>query len=346
MISSFKVRVLLRNAVSNLRFATVLALVALIVSGCRPLPRAPTVPRDDAAFAPPVAVEPPGLPDDPPTPYVMTPGDVVRLRIASVDPLDVPELMVDGMGRLHVPLAGDVVVGGLGISEAERRIEDELKVYDRLAHVSLLVTNPAGHRAIVIGAVAKPGVYELKPDARLAEVVALAGGFKVHEGDDEFHEMADLAGARLVRGGVTVAVSFGRALEGDPRHNVRLRPGDILYVPPERGGRVVILGEVQAPKAIPFRQGLRLTEVLARAGGTTKDADAADVRVVRGPLSRPKVYRADIKALIAGEAGDVVLAPGDIVFVTEHWFATAAEIVNRLTPALAVVGVAATLVHR
>ena len=317
-----------------------------LAAACRRLPEAPPAPTDDPAFAPPAVVELPGLPDDPPTSYVMMPGDVTRLRIVSIDPMDIPDLVVDATGRLHVPLAGDVIVGGLGVGEAERRIETALHGYDRLARAILSVTSPAGHRATVIGAVAKPGVYELKPEARLSEILALAGGLKVHDFEGESYELADLDGARLVRGGTALAVSFSRALEGDPRHNARLRPGDILYVPPARGRRVIILGEVQAPKVVPFRRGLRLTEALAMAGGMTKDADARDVRVIRGPLSRPSVYCADLKARVAGDAGDVILASGDVVFVTEHWLATTTNVINRLTPALAAVAVASTLGQR
>jgi polysaccharide export outer membrane protein len=79
---------------------------------------------------------------------------------------------------------------------------------------------------------------------------------------------------------------------------------------------------------------MRLTEVLAAAGGSTQDADNADVRVIRGSLASPRVYRASLKALVAGQGGDVELAAGDVVFVTEHWFATTTNLINRLVPAL------------
>jgi polysaccharide export outer membrane protein len=283
---------------------------------------------------------------DPPVPYVIHPGDVVRLRIASVDPLDIPDLTIDASGCLHVPLAGDVSVGGISLGEAEQRIQSALKPHDHFARAILSVTSPAGQRATVIGVVDKPGVYEIKPNARITEVMALAGGPRTFDAEGSSHEMADIDGARIVRDGAALPVSFRRALTGDPLHNIRVRTGDILYVPPAQGRRVTILGEVHAPKVVLFRRGLRLSEAIALAGGATKDADSADVRVVRGPLSRPKVYRADLKALFAGDAGDVELAPGDIVFVTEHWFATATDVINRLTPALSAVALTSALLQR
>jgi polysaccharide export outer membrane protein len=71
------------------------------------------------------------------------------------------------------------------------------------------------------------------------------------------------------------------------------------------------------------------------AGGTSEFADEADVRIVRGPLSQPRVYRANYKDLFRGKATDVLLAPGDVVFVTEHWFGSVTHVVQRLTPFIA-----------
>src|SRR5262245_34865649 len=97
------------------------ASVLMIAAGCgKEFPRAPTLVDDHPAFARPVKVEPPGLADDPPVPYVLLPGDVVHLRTSSVDPMDVAGIIIDNTGNVHVPLAGDVAVGGLGLNEAEK----------------------------------------------------------------------------------------------------------------------------------------------------------------------------------------------------------------------------------
>jgi polysaccharide export outer membrane protein len=140
-------------------------------------------------------------------------------------------------------------------------------------------------------------------------------------------------------------VSVGRALEGDPLHNVRVRPGDLVFVPPSRGQRISVLGEVRSATSIPYYRGLRLTEAMARAGGATDDADNGDVRVIRGPLSKPKVYTASIKALRNGDGHDVLLEPGDVVYVTEHWFASVTNVVQRLTPALAAAAFGVTVAN-
>lgn len=278
----------------------------------------------------------PGLPSDPAQPMTLLPGDIVGLRVLSPDGIEANGLVVDDKGTLAIPLAGPVAVSGLTLDQARETVEQAIQRFDKFARAVITVSEAAGHRATVVGAVEKPGAYILRPDMRVAELVAITGGPKTVAAEEgALFELADVDAGRIVRAGQALPVSIGRALEGDPRHNVRVHPGDLIYMPPSRGRTISVLGEVQRPAAVPYYRGLRLTEALARAGGATDDADNADVRVIRGPLSKPKVYTASIKALRNGDGRDVLLEPGDVVYVTEHWFATVTDVLQRLTPAIA-----------
>jgi polysaccharide export outer membrane protein len=250
--------------------------------------------------------------------------------------LEVPRLSVDDAGFLHAPLTGAIEVAGASLEEAEALLQVRLRRYDRFGIVSLTVVEPAGHRASVLGAVARPGTYTLGSPTRVADLLATAGGIQRADGAAETVELGDLAAARLLRAGEPLPISLPRALTGDPRHNVLLAPRDVLFVPALQGAAVRVLGEVKQARLVPWRPGLRLSEVLAQAQGMTADADDADVRVVRGPLSAPRFYRASFRALLQGQATDVELARGDIVFVTKHWFASATDVIQRLVPLLLV----------
>jgi hypothetical protein len=93
-----------------------------------------------------------------------------------------------------------------------------------------------------------------------------------------------------------------------------------------------------------YREGIRLTEVLARAGGTNMPrADRKDIRIVRGPLYEPRVYTTNLKALTMGKATDVELLPGDIVYVTKSWYASTADVLNALSPILSLANSVAIL---
>lgn len=322
----------------------VLIWLAAIGTACAPaLPPPPMLPAATDGFVMSTVEEPPGMPHDAPPPQTILPGDLVQLQIMSADSYDPIELWVDSLGRLHVPFGGDVHVVGLELTSAESRIEQVIRQYDRFARVALVVRSFSGHRVTVTGAIDKPGGYEARPGTRIADIVASAGGTRVLVGTSDAIDAADVDGARIVRDGKPLPVSVKRALFGEPLHNVYVRPGDLIFIPWMTGRQIPVLGDVRAARNVPFYKGLRLTEALAAAGGPTRTADTADVRIIRGPLSRAKVYRASLADVINGDTTDVVLAPGDVIFVTEHWFATATDTINRVTPLLAATAVVTTL---
>ena len=276
-----------------------------------------------------------GLESDPPEGLKLLPGDVVRLTTVSAKTQDFEGLIVDELGHLHVPLAGDIKVGGMTLSQAEASVERGLRKYDRFARANLVITTLNGHWAVAIGAVQNPGRIQVGPGFRVADLVAQAGGALM--GQSEFMPtlLGDMDLARLVRDGETLPVDVPLAIQGDPRHNINIRPGDQLYVPPVTGRLIMVLGEVNRQQPIAYRSGIRLTEALAHAGGPVMSrADRHDIRIIRGPLREPLVYTTNLKALTSGEATDVELAPGDIVYVTKSWYASTADVLNSLSQVL------------
>jgi polysaccharide export outer membrane protein len=92
-----------------------------------------------------------------------------------------------------------------------------------------------------------------------------------------------------------------------------------------------------------FRRGLRLTEALAESGGLTRPADSDDVRILRGGLVRPRIFVASVRDVLAGRRLDVELAPGDIIYVSEHWFATTTDVLEKVIPTAATTLLATTV---
>ncbi|NLY93192.1 MAG: hypothetical protein GXY23_04105 [Myxococcales bacterium] len=315
-----------------------LCAISLLLASCAKYQRAPLTPDDDPVFSEPIDMEPEGVDDDPPRPFRLRSGDVVDLHLFSAESSQITNLLVDGTGTLQVPLVGPVEVGGLTLPEAEALIENAMRKYDEVVRVAIIVNQPLGHQASVLGAVENPGRVLVTPGTRLADLLAAAGGptpLRQQEGTDR---MADLGGARLVRDGKVVPVSVERALTGDTRHNVFVDPGDHLYVPGSRGRAITVIGEVQNAGLIPYRSGIRLTQALALAGGLSADAHRRDIRVIRGPLGSPRVYGVNLKALVEGKGSDIVLAPGDIVFVTRTGVANVRDAIGAIGPILVSTG--------
>lgn len=326
-----------------MRFLAVIS-AACLVFGCvkNRLPDAPTEPLDDAEFSEPEMIAMPGLDSDPAEPLMLLAGDVVQLTTVSAETRVYKGLIVDAKDQLHVPLAGDIIVGGVSLSEAESRIEKALRRYEPYVRANVIIQKPTGHSATVLGAVRAPGRVLIHPGMRLADLFAAAGGPAISETlPREQTIVANLDAARLVRDGKTVPVGLPEAIKGDPRHNVRVRPGDQLYVPPGTERLIMVIGDVNNPQPIAYRHGIRLTEAIARAGGMNDNGDRNDIRIVRGPLRNPKVYVASVKDLVNGNKPDIVLAPGDIIYVTEHWVASTGQVLNAIAPILSLAEAAA-----
>jgi polysaccharide export outer membrane protein len=326
-----------------MRTAVLLSL-CLWSLACSAIPTAPLQPKkEELGFAAVHLERAVGLEPETPGPFSLLPGDRLRVRLLSDDEGEPFEAVVDGGGELQLPLGVRARVEGMQLEEARQALETSVRQLDRFAVLSLALLEPAGHQATVVGQVVKPGSYVLQNRTRVATLLARAGGELSHVDErGELMALGDLRATRLLRDDKPLPIDIDSALQGDPRHNVLVHPGDTLFVPPLTHSRVMVLGDVNKPKTVRYRHGMRLTEALAVAGGAADTSDRSDVRVVRGPLSAPRIYRVDLAALMDGDGRDAVLAPGDVVFVTRHWFATAAETLERLTPLVttAAIGVA------
>lgn len=87
-------------------------------------------------------------------------------------------------------------------------------------------------------------------------------------------------------------------------------------------GRVSIVGEATQPRAVVYRVGLTLLDVMIEAGGLTEFADGNDGRLIRTEPAGVKEYRIRIADLMkdGDPTANVELQPGDIIRIPERWF--------------------------
>jgi polysaccharide export outer membrane protein len=127
------------------------------------------------------------------------------------------------------------------------------------------------------GEVNNPAEYVLTQGMLLSDLLFKAGGFResayAKEGElirREVTPQGDLVKTQ------TMTVFPDKALAGDPAANVPLKEYDLLVIRPipEWSEKIVVTlsGEVQFPGAYAAKKGERLSSLVARAGGFTKDA--------------------------------------------------------------------------
>jgi polysaccharide export outer membrane protein len=294
----------------------VVSLASVALSGQSPTsPPPPTsAPRpvapvtSDTTASRPAPVAPQTAPSD--GDYRVGPGD--RLSVAVLQMPDFKSsVRVSQQGAISLPLLGIVQVAGLSAAEVEQKLADELRrKYVRDPQVSVQVDEIESHPISVVGAVAEPGIFQVRGPMNLLAVLSLAKGVSDTAGNRVLVVRADSATAPL-------ELDLKQLLEsGDPRLNVVVNPGDIVKVP--SAPLVYIVGEFKKPGAFPFPRGDRLTVLRALALGEGLGPLAAkkDALIMRtGPDGTQTEIGIRLDRIIKAEEPDPVLQANDVLFV-------------------------------
>ena len=262
-------------------------------------------------------------------------SDVLSISVYDEQDLSVRGIPVRPDGKISFPLIGDVQAEGLTVDELSETITERLRQYVLAPKVSVIVQEFNSLNYTMYGEVVRPGVYPLARDVTIAEAVARAGGLNKGQFRATSVEVADLTHAFIARNGKPLPVDFIRLLrEGDLRFDVNLQPGDFISIPSGLSKEVYINGEVKSPALFAFRENMPMSRTLAQAEGFTRDADLSRVHVVRGALSNPVLIVTDFKKVINGQAQDVQLEPGDIVYVPPTKLAAWSRIIDYIVPTI------------
>lgn len=133
--------------------------------------------------------------------YRIGPSDKLALRVLQVPDLSFNEINVDAGGYLQLPLIGSVKAAGRTPEELAAEVANALRAqYVRDPQVMVSVTEAAGQKVTVDGAVTKPGVYEMRGRTTLLQAVAMA------EGPTRIADLRSIAVFRRVNDRPTVAV--------------------------------------------------------------------------------------------------------------------------------------------
>jgi polysaccharide export outer membrane protein len=106
---------------------------------------------------------------------------------------------------------------------------------------------------------------------------------------------------------------------GTPARDVEvvLDTRDVVFIPSIEDKKVFVLGEVEKPGAFPMVPNMRLSHVLAQAGGAKITAVLESARIIRGDLNSPEIIAVDFQSVL--EQGDVTqdlrLEVNDVVFL-------------------------------
>jgi len=244
-------------------------------------------------------------------PYRVGPGDVLEVAVDGRPDLSrLPT--VQTTGRIWLPRAGDVEVGGLTPDEISVRIAPLLADEDLKApRVATRVKEYHSQFLWVRGAVNRPGRKPLRAGTRLVDALLDAGGFTAGASGQVTLERP---GGTLPDGSRSLSFRFtGESPTPEELEHLRvwLQSGDIVTAAVQLW--VTVNGAVKRPGRYPFADAMTVGSAIEAAGGLLRSgSDRVVVRRAGGEIE------ADLKAIRDGKAKDVALAPGDDIAVRER----------------------------
>jgi polysaccharide export outer membrane protein len=256
--------------------------------------------------------------------YRIGPDDLVQVTIynipereAATTPRSVM-LRVSQDGMIVVPLVGEVAVKGKTSSEVERELASRYTKYIRNPQIGILVTE-FRQRASVMGAVQKPGVFELSGPKSVIDMVALAGGITERAGNQVHVYRQDNEGKRqsIVIDLMALANPAGLVIDAKNADiiNMPVQAGDVINVP--QAGMFFVDGAVGRPGSYPLGRNYSISQALATAGGVNPELAAYDEISIyrrRGP-TKVEVIPVNYEGIMAGSSDDLQVQPDDVVIV-------------------------------
>jgi len=244
--------------------------------------------------------------------YRIGPKDLIEIKVYELPELD-QTVRVAEDGTVSLAVIGKVEVNGLTAQELEKKLGELLdQKYTKAAHVTVMIRE---HQKIaILGAVGRPGLYEMIGPTSLFQLLSEAGGLTPQAGK-EIQILRETTPGNKER----VILNLDEVLKSGQTSSIMLQPRDEIIVPFDQVLTVYVYGEVKTPGAITYQESKKITllQAIARAGGLTEWANGIQVMIKRKDpkTGQDKNLWYNLKKVVEGKKPDIYLQDGDIIIV-------------------------------
>ncbi len=269
---------------------------------------------------------------DPKRDYKIGPEDLLEISVFEDKELN-KAVRVSSQGNISLPLLGILRVKGLTANELEKEIRDLLaEKYFQDPHVSVFIKEYRNQQISVMGAVEKPGVFDVTGQKTILEMLAMAGGLKggpdrsagellflirpprPEEATSEEKKDSEEQAPQ------TIVIDLEELLvKGDLTLNLALTHGDVINIPVS--GKIFVGGEVKTPGGFSlYGKKMTIGQAITVAGGLKYEANASETKIFRYSEKSPEreILSVNVYAIQKGESEDPYLKENDIVIVPKH----------------------------
>ena len=245
--------------------------------------------------------------------------DLLEISVFGLDEMS-QTVRVSEKGKITLPLLGEIEVEELTTAELERKLSQLLdKKYLQNPQVTVFIREYQSKKVYVLGAVGKPGSYELLGRRTVLQLISDAGGLIEDAGDE-------IIVIRQHKDGPSKTLRIlidDLILKGDARLNIPLEPNDIVNIPVNKTVFIYVFGQVRRPGALNVKK-LNiptLLQAIAQAGGFSERASKRGVLIKRiDKDGKEQEIKVNVKDIIKGKKRDIQLKENDVVYVPETIF--------------------------
>ncbi len=251
--------------------------------------------------------------------YKIGAKDLLEISVFGLDDMNKTVRVSEG-GKITLPLLGEIEVEGLTKIELEKKLSQLLEEkYLQSPQLTVFIKEYQSKRISVLGAVGKPGPYELIGRQTLLQLISEAGGLTENAGDK-------IIVIRQLQDGSSTALKISidnLIVEGDASLNIPLEANDIINIPVDKEVFIYVFGQVKRSGAFKVKKSNipTLLQAIAQAGGFSERASKRNVLIKRidkdGEEQKIKV---NVKDIIKGKKKDIQLLENDVVYVPETIF--------------------------
>ncbi|HWP58302.1 MAG TPA: polysaccharide biosynthesis/export family protein [Candidatus Acidoferrales bacterium] len=258
-----------------------------------------------------------------PADYQLGPDDLIQITIFNIPEQEsrvtprTTVVRVSQQGKVVLPLIGEVAVKGMTTAGLEQELTKRYAKYIKQPQVGVLITEYR-QRVSVMGAVQKPGVFELTGPKTVIDMLAWAGGVTEKAGNQVHVYRQEPGGGRQSYVIDLMVLANNSGLINDrsaAKVNMPVQAGDVINVP--QAGMFFVDGAVNKPGSYPLGRYYTLTQALATAGGVNPElADYGSVSIFRrrGPTT-VETIPINLNSVISGGASDPQIEPDDVIVV-------------------------------
>ena len=260
--------------------------------------------------------------------YVIGEGDGLDISVWGNKELNVA-VRVRPDGKITMPALGDVKASGMTPRQLQNSLAEKLKDLVKNPFVTVTVREITNSKVYVFGGGTQSGVYDLNRRTTLLQLLCMIGNMAGGDGKGGGTaiggpaKVADYKKAYIIRNGRKIKEDFYELfISGDTSQDIMIESNDAVFIPQLTDRKVYVLGAVNAPKSIEYREGMTVMESILESGGFTQFAKQNNTMIVRKEGNKKVNIAVKAKSLVNDSDlnQNIFLKPGDYVIVGEGMF--------------------------